>query len=71
MDLSEWKLRKLALTCFLDIFPKGGMQIIKIEIYDVFSMKGGVSSSTYLFWKMIFLKNHLESFPDCENVFCT
>ena len=31
----------------------------------------GVSSATYLFWKMIFLKNHLESFPDCENVFCT
>ena len=31
----------------------------------------GVSSATYLFWKMIFVKNHLESFPDCENVFCT
>ena len=30
-----------------------------------------VSSATYLFWKMIFVKNHLESFPDCENVFCT
>ena len=39
-------------------------------------MKGGgglegVSSATYLFWKVIFIKNHLESFPDCENVFCT
>ena len=31
----------------------------------------GVSSATYLFWKVIFIKNHLESFPDCENVFCT
>ena len=31
----------------------------------------GVSSATYLFWKMIFFKNQLESFPDCENVFCT
>ena len=31
----------------------------------------GVSSATYLFWKMIFLKNHLESLTDCENVFCT
>ena len=31
----------------------------------------GVLSATYLFWKMIFVKNHLESFPDCENVFCT
>ena len=37
-----------------------------------FAMKGGgVSSVTYLFLKMIFIKNHLESFPDCENVFCT
>ena len=40
-----------------------------------FAMKGGglegVSSATYLFWKIIFVKNHLESFPDCENVFCT
>ena len=37
-----------------------------------FAMKGGgVSSAAYLFWKMIFFKNHLESFPDCENVFCT
>ena len=38
-------------------------------------MKGGglegVSSAIYLFWKMIFLKNHLESFPNCKNVFCT
>ena len=31
----------------------------------------GVSSAIYLFWKMIFVKNHLESFPDCKNVFCT
>ena len=40
-----------------------------------FAMKGGgsgpVSSATYLFWKMIFIKNHLESFPDCQNKFCT
>ena len=38
-------------------------------------MKGGglegVSSAIYLFWKMIFVKNPLESFPDCENVFST
>ena len=37
-------------------------------------MKGageGVSRAINLFWKMIFLKKHLESFPDCENVFCT
>ena len=40
-----------------------------------FAMKGGglegVSFAIKLFWKMIFFKNHLESFPDCENVFCT
>ena len=41
-----------------------------------FAMKGGgglegVSFAIKLFWKMIFVKNHLESFPDCENVFCT
>ena len=40
-----------------------------------FAMKGGglegVASATYLFWKIFFVKNHLESFPDCENVFCT
>ena len=39
-------------------------------------MKGGgglegVSFAIKLFWKIIFVKNHLESFPDCENVFCT
>ena len=36
-------------------------------------MKGGglegVSSATYLFWKVNLFENHLESFPDCENVF--
>ena len=38
----------------------------------VFSMKGGVSSSTYVtILKNNFFENHLESFPDCENVFCT
>ena len=42
-----------------------------MEIWDGFFHEGGgVSSSTYLFWKMIF-ENNLESFPDCENVFCT
>ena len=47
-----------------------------MEILDGICHEGGgglegVSSATYLFWKMIFVKNHLESFPDCENVFCT
>ena len=58
---------------------KGGVQKIKWKFKMAFAMKGGgsrgglegVSSATYLFWKMIFVKNHLESFPDCENVFCT
>ena len=52
-----------------------GVKWSKSKFKMVFAMKGGglegVSSATYLFWKMIFLKNHLESFPDCENVFCT
>ena len=36
-------------------------------------MKGGgvVSSSKNLVLKNDFLKKHLESFPDCENVICT
>ena len=55
---------------------KGRVQKIKMEIYGGICHEGGggsrpVSSATYLFWKMIFVKNHLESFPDCENVFCT
>ena len=38
----------------------------------VFAMKGGGA----LEWRIPtlkndFFKNHLESFPDCENVFCT
>ena len=36
-----------------------------------FAMKGGgVSRAIDVFWKMVYFKNHLESFPDCQNVFC-
>ena len=55
-----------------------GFKKSKWKFKMAFAMKGGggggsrpVSSATYLFWKMIFVKNHLESFPDCENVLCT
>ena len=38
-----------------------------------FAMKGGgglACHSVFFLQKMIFRKNHLESFPDCQNVFC-
>ena len=41
----------------------------------VFAMKGGGSRGGLEchipILKNVFLRNHLESFPDCENVFCT
>ena len=63
---SQWNILLLREVC--------GKSKWKFKM--AFAMKGGgglegVSSATYLFWKMIFVKNHLESFPDCENVFCT
>ena len=32
---------------------------------------GGVSRAIDIYFEKWFFKNHLESFPDCENVFCT
>ena len=38
----------------------------------VFSMKGGGGLEFHIpLLKNDFFKNHIESFPDCENVFCT
>ena len=37
----------------------------------VFSMKGGGLEFHIPILKNDFFENHLESFPDCENVFCT
>ena len=50
---------------------KGGVQIIKMEIYDVFFHEGGGLEFHIPILKNDFFENHLESFPDCENVFCT
>ena len=36
-----------------------------------FDMKSGVSHAINVFSKMFFFKKHLESFSDCQNVFCT
>ena len=47
---------------------KQGKTIIKM----VFSMKGGGSRVPNTYSENGFKKKkHLESFPDCENVFCT
>ena len=51
---------------------KGGRQIIKMEIKMVFAMKGEGGLKLHIpILKNDFFGNHLESFPDCENVFCT
>ena len=49
-----------------------GVKWSKSKFKMVFAMKGGGA----LEWRIPtlkndFFKNHLESFPDCENVFCT
>ena len=47
-----------------------GFKKSKWKFKMAFAMKGG-GIETGLECHMIFVKNHLESFPDCENVFCT
>ena len=70
LELKSFKHKLQSGICIRD-----GVKKSKWKFKMAFAMKGGglegVSSATYLFWKMIFVKNHLESFPDCENVFCT
>ena len=53
-----------------------GFKKSKWKFKMAFAMKGGGGSRGGLechlpILKNDFLKNHLESFPDCENVFCT
>ena len=44
----------------------------KWKFKTAFAMKGGGGLGGHKpFLKNDFFKNHLESFPDCENVFCT
>ena len=48
------------------------MQIIKMEILDGFLHEGGGGPEFHIpILKNDFFEKHLESFPDCENVFCT
>ena len=48
---------------------KGRVPIIKMQIECVFfSMEGGGLEFHIPILKNDFLENHLESFPDCENV---
>ena len=59
-----------------NVRAKGRVPIIKMEIEDgICHGGGGVSRGSRVphtyFEKLFFVKNHLESFPDCENVFCT
>ena len=53
-----------------------GVKKSKWKFKMAFAMKGGRGSRGGLechipILKNDFFKNHLESFPDCENVFCT
>ena len=49
---------------------KGGVQKIKMEICKGGGSRGGLECHIPIL-KNDFFKNHLESFPDCENMFCT
>ena len=45
-----------------------------MEIYDGFLHEGGRGRGLEFHIPILkndFFENHLESFPDCENVFCT
>ena len=48
---------------------KGSNKIYKVKM--AFAMKGGGLACHLRIQKNDLFKNHLESFPDCENVFCT
>ena len=58
------------------VFLREGVKKSKWKFKMAFAMKGGGGSRGGLechipILKNDFFKNHLESFPDCENVFCT
>ena len=49
-----------------------GFKKSKWKFKMAFAMKGGGGLECHIpILKNDFFKNHLESFPDCENVFCT
>ena len=42
-----------------------------MQFFNGISHEGGVLRAINVFFKIFFCKNHLQSFPDCQNVFCT
>ena len=61
---------------FQSLQIREGFKKSKWKFKMAFAMKGGGGSRGGLechlpILKNDFFKNHLESFPDCENVFCT
>ena len=62
---------------FQPITIRDGVKKSKWKFKMAFAMKGGEGGSRgglechLHILKNDFFKNHLESFPDCENVFCT
>ena len=61
-------------TCILDdgFQLRDGFKQSKWKFKMAFAMKGGGGLECHIpILKNDFFKNHLESFPDCENVFCT
>ena len=65
------KVSSQSMLSVREVFKKS-----KWKFKMAFAMKGGGGVETGLechipILKKDFFKNHLESFPDCENVFCT
>ena len=57
---------------FRKVYIREGLKKSKWKFKMAFAMKGGGGLECHLpILKNDFFKNHLESFPDCENVFCT
>ena len=50
---------------------KGSIPKTNMEIFDGICHEGGGSCVPVTFFQKCFIHNHLESFPYCQNVFCT
>ena len=73
---TDWLLWLQQGSITLDPWPlRDGVKKSKWKFKMAFAMKGGGSRGGLEchipILKNDFFKNHLESFPDCENVFCT
>ena len=71
LHYNEWNL--MQTKDLIDV--REGCKKSKWKFKMAFAMKGGGSRGGLEchipILKNDFFKNHLESFPDCENVFCT